>query len=103
MLASAIEGDLPDCVVCELLAQLIAEETPVLNKIEQRARMSILSFFLSGDGSAERCTRHIDRPAVVLAADHRGAQGALGLVVVQWQLRQVLVAGQPVPFVAAWR
>src|SRR5579863_1816353 len=35
----------------------------------------------------------------VLAADDRGAQGALGGVIVQRQLRQVLVAGQPVPFV----
>src|SRR6266545_7185015 len=35
----------------------------------------------------------------VLAADDRGAQGALGGVVVQRQLRQVPVAGQPVPFV----
>jgi hypothetical protein len=34
----------------------------------------------------------------VLAADHRGAQGALGGVVVQRQLRQVPVTGQPVPF-----
>src|SRR5439155_7123207 len=35
----------------------------------------------------------------VLAADHRGPQRSFRGVVVQRQLRQVLVPGQPVPFV----
>src|SRR5262249_40123545 len=74
LLASAIEGDLPNRVVAELLAQLIAEETPILNEIEQRAGMPILSFFLSGDASAARCTRHIARPAVVFDRRFEGGR-----------------------------
>src|SRR5262249_400223 len=66
LLARAIERDLPDRVVTELLAQLIAEETPILNEIEQRAGMPILGFLLSGNACAARGAGSVSRPAIVL-------------------------------------
>src|SRR5262245_42679527 len=74
LLARAIERDLPDCVVAELLAQLITEETPILNEIEQRAGMPILRFLLSGNACATRGAGSVSRPAVVFDRRFEGGK-----------------------------
>src|SRR5215472_17448607 len=61
-------------MVGELLAQLIAEETPILNEIEQRARMPILRFLLSGNACATRGAGSVSRPAVVFDRSFEGGK-----------------------------